>query len=332
MLAIRTLFHSISQFFTGFTLIFLLGFVTFPVLTRLLSREEYGILGLVTTTMGIAVAIAKGGISDGIIRYYGEYATTPERLSVFTSTVLTRGALLVVVVVGAYIVSIPYINALIGVSPRYLSCFLVMALYLFVRPLDIIVGNYLRSVGKIFFFNAVNVSTKVLEIAFGFTLLLWLVRELYGYLLGVALAEVCAMVILYRWLFKNYRFAFSQVSGSLARDLVKFGLPLMFTELAYLFLSYTDRYMIIAFHGEDMLGLYSVGYNVPSYVNNLVMFSISYAVVPIYTDLYRREGKAATEEFLTRAFRYSLIGAIPLCVGYAAIAHDALVTLASEKY
>lgn len=332
MSAIRKLFRHFAQFLAGFSAVLLLNFLTFPILTRLLSREEYGILGLVTTTMALAVAVAKGGISDAIIRYYAEYAETTERRTILVSTVLTRGVLLAAVITGAYALTLPQITALIGVKANYLRCFEAMTLYLLIRPLNIIVGNFLRATGNIFLLNLVNVFTKIIEIALGFALLLWLIGELYGYVLGIALAEFCASLILFTWMFRHFRFSMSQVSGPLTGELVKFGIPLLLTELAYLLLSYVARYMIVAYHGEDMLGLYSVGYNVPAYISNIVMFSVSYAVVPIYTELYKREGKAATSEFLGRAMKYYVIGVIPLCFGYAAVAHDTLVTLASEKY
>jgi len=330
--SIRKLVLHFSHFFGGSAVILLLGFVTFPILTRLLTREEYGILGLVTNTVAIAVALAKGGLSDGIIRFYHDYAATPERMTLFTSTVLTRGVLLAAAVVAMYLLALPHINVFVGINPHYLDCFLVMGLYLFVRPLNIIVLNYLRALGKIFLFNVVNVATKTLGVALAFALLLWLVGELYGYLLGLALAEIGAAIFLYRWLLAGHHFSIRRVSRPLTLNLLKFGVPLLLTELAYLLLSYADRYMIVAYHGEAMVGLYSVGYNLPSYLNELIMFSLSYAVVPIYTGLYTREGKEATERFLSRSFRYYLIGVIPLCLGYWAVARDLLVVLASPKY
>lgn len=320
------------QFIGGSTLSLLLGFITFPILTRLLSREDYGILGLVTNTIAIAVAIAKAGLSDGIIRFYRDYATSPERLTLFTSTVLTRGTILAAIVTGAYILLLPQINALTGVDPRYLPCFLIVAIYLFVRPLNIIVLNYLRALGDILRYNIVTFLTKAIGIVLALGLLLWVIGELPGYFLGIALAEVVATVYLYYWLLSRHRFSIHQVSGPLAFDLLKFGLPLLLTELAYLLLSYTDRYMIVAFHGESALGLYTVGYTIPAYINDLVMFSLSYAVIPIYTDLYVREGREATEKFLSRSLHYYLMGVIPLCAGYAATTNDIMVFLASPKY
>lgn len=321
-----------SQFLGTGAFLLLLGFITFPILTRVLSLEDYGILGLITNTIAIAVALAKGGISDSIIRFYREHATSAERLTTFTSTAVVRGVLFAGVVVAAYVAALPLVRRLAAVDARYLDCFLIMSLFLFARPLNILVMNFMRARGAILALNICNAAMKIAEIALALALLLWVVGELYGYLLGVAVVQFATLAFLYRWLLRHHRIAISQVSGTLTRDLLKFGFPLLLTELAYLLLSYADRYMIVAYHGQSLLGLYNVGYNVPSYINDLVMFSLSYAIVPIYTELYAREGRRATEEFLSRSLNYYLMAVIPLCAGYAAVSRDALVTLASAKY
>lgn len=321
-----------SHFLTGSALTMLLGLVTFPILTRLLGRNEYGMLGLVTTTVSIAVALAKGGLSDGIIRFYRDYSSTPERLQTFTSTVIVRGVVLSLVVCVAYAICIPLIARLLGVDRRYLICFYVMLPYLFIRPLNIIVLNYLRALGMTVRYNTNNVATRALGSCLSLVLLLYVVHSLYGFFVGVALAEFVSALALFWWLLRRYSVRPSKVSGSLSLDLLRFGFPLLLTELSYLLLTYVDRYMIVAIHGDELLGLYSVGYNLPSYINELVMFSLSYAVVPIYTELYVSKGRQSTEEFLTRALRYYLIAVIPLCAIYAAVSKDLLVFLASRKY
>lgn len=332
MSSLKKLFVHFGHFFGAGVLSLLLGLLTFPILTRLLTREDYGILGLVTTTMLIVVAFSKGGLSDGIIRFYREYTDTRERLTLFTSTVLTRGVILSIIVVVIYLVALPHINHYLGIKEKYAACFTVMALYLLVRPLNIIVLNYLRATGKTFRYNVVNLSTRVISILLSLTLLIYIVRELYGYFLGVALAEVFGTVMLYRWFLSNYPVSIKKVSPDLTLNLVKFGIPLLVTELLYLLLSYADRYMIVAINGEDMLGLYSVGYNLAAYINDLVMFSLSYAVVPMYTEIYATSGREQTEEFLRRCMNYYLIGVIPMCAGYAAVSRDLVITLASAKY
>ena len=82
----KTFFVQFSHFFTGQAASLLLGFITFPLLTRLLSIEQYGILGLVTNTIAITVVFAKAGLSDGIIRFHDEYTVDIARRLTFSFT------------------------------------------------------------------------------------------------------------------------------------------------------------------------------------------------------------------------------------------------------
>ena len=87
----------------------LFSFITFPIFTRILTKEQYGILGLVTITMLFTVALAKAGLSDGIIRFYNKYSKVPEKKETFSSTVImVRGFILSVLTVSAYIVKFPF--------------------------------------------------------------------------------------------------------------------------------------------------------------------------------------------------------------------------------
>jgi O-antigen/teichoic acid export membrane protein len=79
----RKFIKQFSHFFSGMIAAQLFSFITFPIFTRVLTEEQYGILGLVTTTMYFAVAFAKAGLSDGIIRFYNEYSKAPERKKYF---------------------------------------------------------------------------------------------------------------------------------------------------------------------------------------------------------------------------------------------------------
>jgi O-antigen/teichoic acid export membrane protein len=195
-----------------------------------------------------------------------------------------------------------------------------------------IVTNFLRASGKTIFLNAVNLISAGVSVGLSLLLLLYFIGELYGYFIGVVIGEFAAAVILFSWFFKRYKVIPARASGALAIQLIKFGLPLLFSESAFLALSYVDRYLIIAYYDEAVLGLYSAGYNVAMYIANIVMFSISYAIVPIYVDIYGGEGREKTEAFLQKCLKYVLMGLIPIWFGYLAVAKDLFITLASEKY
>lgn len=328
----KTFFVHFAHFFTGQASILLIGFISFPILTRLLPVEQYGILSLVTNTMALAVAFAKAGLSDGIIRLHDEYTDDEERKVIFASTVVTGGVMLSLSAVACYLFVLPYLLGGLSIERQFQSCFYVMALYLFVRPLNIICLNLARVNGKTIYINSINFINKVVSVLAGLLLLVYIIKELVGYFVGSLIGEYLIFLFLAYWLVRNYRIRIISFSGKLARQLIYFGLPLLFSELAYLLLSYGDRYIILYFHGKKELGLYSVGYNLAMYVAELVTFSVSYAIVPLFVKKYSAEGVKATEDFLEHSFYYLLVGIIPICFGYYAVSKDVFVLLASKKY
>ena len=330
--SIKKFFLQYSQFLGAGIVSQLLGFITFPVLTRYLNTEQYGMLSLVTTTMLLSVAIAKAGLSDGIIRMYKEYDATQEMRNMFSSTIMVRGVILALITTFIYIAIIPAITNYLKINKQYVICFLIMAAYLLIRPLNIIVSNILRIRGRTLFLNVSGIFVRILSIIISLFLLMYVIRELYGYFIGIVAGELILSVILLFWFFNNYKVGLKQVSGDLTIKLIKFGLPLLLTELSFLLLTYVDRYMILAYRGESALGLYSAGYNVAMYISDIIIFALSYAIVPIYVEIYSNDGRTKTEEFLNKSLHYILIVLIPLCVGYYAVSEDLFITLASRKY
>ena len=321
-----------SHFFTGMILAQLFSFITFPVLTRVLTKEQYGVLGLVTTTMLFAVAIAKAGMSDGVIRFYKEYSADRGKLETFSSTVLMRGMVFSVLTSLFYLVLLLLARRYLKFDERYLLCFLIMGFYLFIRPLNIIILYFLRVNDKTIFMNVVGLVEKICSVGFSLFLLLYVFKVFYGYFVGLVVAEVVVSVVLFCWFFKHFRVKPIKVSKELNLKLIKFGAPLLLTELSFLLMSYADRYLIVAYLGEEALGLYSVGYNLAMYIGNIITFSLSYAIVPIYVELYGAEGREKTEAFLKKSLQYLLMVIIPMWFGYVAISKDLFITLASEKY
>jgi O-antigen/teichoic acid export membrane protein len=328
----KTFINHVSQFAGTSVLTQLLGFITFPILTRILTKEQYGILGLTSTTIMLAVALAKAGLSDGIIRMYKEYDGTQETRNLFASTALIRGVILALITTLIYLSIVPFFNKILNISSQYTVCFMVMALALFIRPLNLIVSNLLRVNGKIFFLNITGFLGKIVAIILSLFFFFYVFKGLYGYILGMVASEYILAIMLFSWFNKNYKVTLRNISGDLTVRLIKFGMPLLLTELSYLVLTYANRYMIVAYHGEDSLGLFSAGYNLAWYIYEMIMIPVTYAIIPIYVDIYAKEGKAKTEEFLSKCMHFVIIIAIPMCIGYYGISTDLFVTIASKKY
>jgi O-antigen/teichoic acid export membrane protein len=62
----------------GAIFLFLLGFLSFPILARLFSVEEYGLISLVSNTIAVAVVFSKFGLQTSVQRFLKEHAVSPE--------------------------------------------------------------------------------------------------------------------------------------------------------------------------------------------------------------------------------------------------------------
>jgi O-antigen/teichoic acid export membrane protein len=320
------------HFFIGNISTLILGFITFPILTRMLNESQYGILGLVTNTASLAVAFAKAGLSEGIIRIYNEYRGTIEQRNIFSSTVVIRGIIFSSIAVVAYILLVPFLMPSLKIQSKYLSCFMIMSVYLFIRPLNLIGFSLMRANEETLIFNIATFIGKVTSVGLSLLLLIYIIKGLYGFFVGTVLSELLLALILAAWFFSKFKVNITKVSKKLTNKLIIFGIPLLLIETLYLILSYFDRYMILYYCGEQSLGIYTVGYNLAMYIGNIMGVSIGYAVVPIYVRIFEEEGRIETEKFLSKSLDYLMIAIIPICIGYYAISKELIVFLASEKY
>ena len=70
---IKTLIKQSSHYFGGQVLVLLAGFISFPILTRIFSVSEYGLLGLINITIFSILSISKLGIPNASVRFYSEF-------------------------------------------------------------------------------------------------------------------------------------------------------------------------------------------------------------------------------------------------------------------
>lgn len=332
MSSLKKFFIQFSHFFSGSVLTQLFGLITFPILTRILSIEQYGLFALITTTMMIVVVPAKAGMPNGIIRFYSEFGDTKERKTVFASTVCFSSFVFAIAATGIYNICIWLAKYKGFINSEYYTCFLIMSLFLLIRPLNIIVLNIMRVKGKTLQINIIELLEKAVSTTLSLILLIFIIKEIYGFFVGIVLGHIFVALILWRWLFKYFKLRYAAISKALLKSMMMFGMPLLLNEMCYLLLSYADRYLIVWIIDEGALGIYSVGYNLAMYIANAITIAVSYSIVPLYVSLYQKEGREKTEKFLSVSMNYLAILIIPVCFGYFIVSKELFILLASKKY
>lgn len=312
----------------------LIGLISFPLLTRNLSVEDYGIVGLIASSATFFIAMGKLGMQHAVIRYF---AQVKNGNSVFTlvqmnSTVVAVFLLLAVLTTLFWLVSGFFILPAFLQSENIPSLFLIGSGIVFVRILGSGVVNFLRAQQRSGDVAIAQTTARFLNLVLILIVLIssglnpWLV------IACLFVAEAAGMGYA-AWQYRSdFLFEMKEVSSKLAKAMLFYGLPLMILESLSLVLRLSDRYLIESMLGVGSLGQYSASYNLCAYLEIIIIAAILQAVKPAYLHLWETEGYDRTAAFLSDAFHFYMVVGIAFIAMFAVTSPYVLSLLAGPKY
>ena len=330
---VKKLFSQSSHYFIGTALATFSHLFTFPIFTRIFSVADYGLLSLITVGVSTVLAISKLGLTTSSVRMYEECRaeTGPYSLANYYSTFFFTACVAGCAISTLYATFV-YFFADILFDSALSSLFMFSALIVCCKTVSVILLSFLRAEQRTKLFNAFSVILAYAGSGVSIFLVLFLIKGLWGFYTGQLIVQSCALVILFRHLCKRYRPRIKDFSVPLLRVSLTFGLPLVGLEFLNHILTYGDRLLIKLFCAPEALGIYSVGYNLSSYVSNVLLVPLSFAVTPLLMQTWTRDGKEATQQFLSSVTRYIALVFFPVLAGFIAVGNELLLLLASAKY
>lgn len=327
------LLNQTSHYATGNILAMLGGFISLPILTRVLSTTEYGVLSLVSTTVWIALALAKGGLQESAVRFYVEFknGVRQQDLSIYYTTLFV-GSLVLGVAVGGIIFGLGNMFHASVFEPHSRNLLFWVAGMVVSGALYMRLVNFLRAEQATKIYNLFVVLQRYAILALGLFFLYSCRDHLKGFFVGSLFGESLIVSILIFLLIRQGKIRVGGFSSSFFRECLWFGIPFVGFELTNFLLKIIDRYLIQYFLNLESVGIYSLAYNLCSYVNDALFFAVWYAVYPIYIEIWQSQGRDATAKFLSNVSIYIILISIPLIVGFSTLSREIIMLLASEKY
>lgn len=315
-------------------LVMFAGLVSFPVLTRLLTVEEYGLLSLVGVLLSLVLAVGKLGLQHAAVRFYSEAESGrgPYAVRAYVATTV-----LGMTAVGA-VVTVLWATLAMAVpagwwsDSRIRGLLLFTSVLVFIRVIESSWINQLRAEERSGAMAVYSVLRRYAVLAATLCALFFVSRDIWGVYGAMIVAEAGAVIVLAAWMLKGTGLEFGAFSWPLFKAMAAFGAPMIGTELAAVVLSLGDRYVIQHFLGAEALGVYAASYNLCDYIKAVLLVSIAAAGLPMVLRIWEGEGAAATREFLERFFHAYFLLAIPAIVGVAAVGGELLSVLASSRY
>lgn len=329
---IRKLLRFSSHHLTGRAIGMALGFVSFPIFTRIFSVEDYGAINLVLQTVLVFTVLSKAGLQNSVQRFEPEFAkgSTKDNQNFFCTIFLGSAAIaaLCAVLFAIGLTLAPARILPIGAT----GVVLLAALLIFARAARAMYLNMLQVEGRTVILNVLEVTIKAVTILAICLLAIWWKRTITSFFLGLAAVEIGALVLLLPSFAHRCGRDVRSCDVALLRKFVKFGLPLMWAELAWVALDSGDRFLIQFFRGPEAVGYYSAAYNVSTYAQEIIMTPLNMAFFPVCVQLWTHKGEERTKEFLSRTLTYFALMAIGIIGGTFVVSHDLIVLLASERY
>ncbi len=331
--SVRKLFSQSSHYLIGTALVTLSHLITFPIFTRIFSVADYGLLSLISITISVAFVISKFGITSSSVRFYEECRmkkanfTLDNYYSTFFITAVVTGFL---TMLACFLIG--YILLAASFDSTFSKLLFLAAVIVFLRTVVIALMSFIRAEQRTILFNLIDIANNYGGAACSILLSLFIIKGLYGFYTGQIIIFLCTFFLLF-WRFSTvHRVDLKNFSWELFEESYKFGLPLIGLEFLNHILTFGDRFFIKIFCDADALGIYSVGYNLSTYISNIILIPLSMTIIPLLMKVWTNDGIEATKLFLSRSVRYVALAFCPIIAGFIAVNKELITLLASDKF
>lgn len=292
-------------------------FISTIILARLLTKDDFGVVGYAVTAISFLDIIKDLGIGSALI-YHKEdphAANTAFWLSVVIGCLICVGAWLVAPAIGAFF------N-----DPRAIPVTQVLALNFPISALGSVQEALLI---KKLAFNRKFIPDFAQAMSKGiFSIVLAVVgfgpwSLIVGHLIGTSVSVIVV------WYLTTWRPTFI-IDRPIARSLLSFGLPLVGVNIVAIFVLNIDYLLVGRYLGAEALGVYTLAFRIPDLVILQFCGLIASVIFPIFAKI-RTNPNALSQAFLHTTCYVTLI-TVPLGLGMALTARPFVLTIFTDKW
>jgi len=330
---IKKLLKQVSMYFSSGVIVTLASFLTFPIWTRIFTEAEYGKMSLAIVTMGLVVVISKFGIQSAALRFYSEFKENKRELDItFYYTTAFTSVLGISLIIAFVLLLIVEFYPGLQFDEQFKKIFRILPLLIIFESLISIFLLFLSAEQNVKVHSIIRISRRYSKMLVTLLLVLVFKQGLTGFFIGCAISDgLFAFILLIKFVLQG-KIRLKNLSFSLFKESISYGLPLLGFELSALLLTTGDRYLIQHFLNSEAVGIYSASSNLVKYVVDFFAEAFRLAVMPLFMSIWEKKGKEETQHFLSSVLKiYFMIG-IPIIFAVSFIGRDLLVLLASNKF
>lgn len=320
------LFKKFIEFALGNGIVLILGFLSSPIITRIISPEEMGKFSMFNTVVNLLLLVVLLGVDQSYVRYYYE-EEKEGRIELLRNCIIIP--ILVNIVVG---VAILFFYKPISIYVIDKASFTI-AVLIIIHLTGSIISRFsllqVRMQQKAKLFSLLNILNKA-----SYLLLVGGFYFIYkNNSLTLIMAIVCSnMIVAFIGIFVERKTWFNfkvknkmQISKS---EIIRYGVPFVFSMAVTWIFQSIDRISIKQFCGYTEVGLYSGAMSIISLLN-AVQSAFTTFWVPVAYERYSKDKNDT--EFFTNVNKIVSVVMLLLAIGLI-VSKDLLVLLLGPKY
>ena len=259
----KYLIKNVAVLTVGNFLTKILSFFLIPLYTAALTTAEYGIYDLINTTITLMIPILTLNVMEGIFRYALDKDVDKKDLIAIGIKYFIISTVITGVLAAA--------NELTGLIPVFKDKAIFFFLMFTADALLGILTSIAKGFEKLQIIAVSGIVSCVVIISTNLLFLLVFKWGLPGYfisnILGVSLQ--CAYIVfgLKLWRYVKNPFRKNTERNVLEKSVVKYSKPLIAISIGWWVNNAASRYIVTAFCGVAVNGLFSVAYKIPSFLN-----------------------------------------------------------------
>ena len=272
------------------------SFLLIPLYTHFLSISDYGLLATLILTIQVLITFMDLGTRKSFIRFAAEYEEQGLMGTFLGSTIFLRLVGSAVIIAAAVLFFNPLFARILHMEDVF-DYVILTCMAAFAQSMCYTILGYYR---------ARNEGMKYMGSSFVVIIILTIMTAIFLVPLkmgvkGVMYAQIFAYGV--AWLFLSAKiFSVTGVgfSKKIARQLLSFGLPLIFMMSGYLIMDTSVVYLLSFFLDLEEVGIYSLGYKLAQISGILLIAPFQLAYEPfIYANLNRPDIKETIARLLT---------------------------------
>lgn len=292
--------------------------VTMAVLARLLTPEDFGIVGFATLVVAYLAVLKDLGLGAALIQrrdHVTESAETVHAANLVLGAILTG-----LTILGAPLVAGFFREPLVTPLLRVLAFTFVLeslgSLPLVLLRRDLAFRRKLiPDVGRSLVKGVVSIAAAAA--GFGVWALVW------GQLAGVIASVILSWAVV--GVRVRPRFHRAQL-----RSLSRFGAPLIVTDVQFAIWSNLDYLVVGRMLGDVALGVYTLAYRLPELLIQSVWRVLAGALFPVFSTI---QGRAdLMRKGYLASIRYTQVAVVPMCIGMFLTAEPAVLALFGPQW